>query len=224
VHGRDRARLLGLVVLAVILAVLATRLVGTGNGTEDRGRRCPAGQGTDLSGRQVAAADLSQQQMPCINLERSTLDGSVSQANLSRANLHRAHLRSTWMEDVDLSAADLTDARGEAVILTGVKLVGADLRRIALSKARFENVGLQQAQLGGADLRGASLTRTDLAGADARDVNLTGAALFDSNLRGARLDGAKLGSVTWSNVVCPDGTKSSADERESCDAHLKPAR
>ncbi|HEV7896903.1 MAG TPA: pentapeptide repeat-containing protein [Planosporangium sp.] len=207
--------------IAALVVFLAGRSL-TGGGSEDHGRTCPGAM--DMSGRAVAGVDLSQQQLPCLNLERATLNGTVQEANLSRANLHRAQLRTLWLDHVDLSSADLTDALGESANLTGVKLERADLRRANLRNSRLENVGLQQARLGATNLRSVAFTRSDLSGVDARDADLTGASLFDSNLRGARLNKAKLTNAIWSNVICPDGTKSAGDERESCDRHLTPAR
>jgi uncharacterized protein YjbI with pentapeptide repeats len=208
--------------VAALVVFLAGRSLSGGGGADDHGRTCPGA--TDMAGRTVAGVDLSQQQVPCLNLERATLSGTVQEANLSRANLHRANLRSLWLDHVDLSDADLTDAVGESANLTGVKLERADLRRANLKSSRLENVGLQRARLGAANLRSVAFARSDLGGADARDADLTGASLFDSNLRGARLDKAKLSNTIWSNVVCPDGTKSAGTERESCDRHLTPAR
>jgi uncharacterized protein YjbI with pentapeptide repeats len=208
--------------VAILLVFLAGRSLTGGGSPEDHGRTCP--HATDLSGRAVAGVDLSQQQLPCLNLERSTLSGSVQESDLSRANLHRAQLGTLWLNHVNLSDADLTDAVGEAANLTGVKLERADLSRANLRSARLENVGLQRSRLAAANLRSAGFTRSDLGGADARGADLSGASFYDSNLRGIRLDGAKLKNIVWSNVVCPDGIKSTADEQGTCDRHLKPAR
>ncbi|GII25609.1 hypothetical protein Pme01_52060 [Planosporangium mesophilum] len=207
--------------VAILLVFLASRSLTSGS-PSDHGRSCP--HATDLSGRAVAGVDLSQQQLPCLNLERSTLSGSIQESDLSRANLHRAQLQTLWLNHVNLSGSDLTDAVGESANLTGVKLEGADLRRANLRGARLEDVGLQRSKLGAANLRAAGFTRSDLGGADVRGAELAGASFYDSNLRGARLDRAKLKSVVWSNVVCPDGTKSTADEQGTCDRHLTPAR
>jgi uncharacterized protein YjbI with pentapeptide repeats len=85
--------------------------------------------------------------------------------------------------------------------------------------AEFVIVQGDEVRLREADLRRTEFRRSDLGGADARDADLTGAALIDADLRGSRLDGA-----TWATVVCPDGTKSGGDRRESCAGHLTPAR
>lgn len=210
-------------VLAVgAVAVLVSQVGRVGD--DDHGRTCPGGAGANLSRRMVYGSDLTQRSLRCVNLERATVDGAVSEANLSEGNLHRVQLRRAWLEHVDLSGADLTDAGGGSATLTGVQLTRADLRRATLNDATLTDVGLQGARLSATVLRGASLTRSDLSGADVRDADLTGTSLVDSNLRGARLDGVKLARSTWSNVVCPDGTKSAGEARESCDGHLNRAR
>jgi uncharacterized protein YjbI with pentapeptide repeats len=206
-------------VIALGAAALVTLL-----GKDDHGRTCPGHAWLDLSGRTVHGSDLTQRPLRCVNLERSTVDGIVSEANLSDGNLHRVRLRQAWLEQVDLSGADLTGADARSATLTGVKLDRADLRRAALNDTTLTDVGMQRARLTATTLRGAVLTRSDLSGADARDADLTGASLVDSNLRGARLDGAKLARSTWSNVVCPDGAKSAGAQRESCDGHLRALR
>ncbi|MBJ7599120.1 pentapeptide repeat-containing protein [Candidatus Nephthysia bennettiae] len=47
------------------------------------------------------------------------------------------------------------------------------------------------------------------------ESDLTGVAFLNSNLHGARLDRAHMDRVSWQNVVCPDGGKSSGDP-EGC--------
>src|SRR6266540_2184799 len=196
---RTTVRRVAACLVAIGAAVALIRLANGVFGAEDHGRTCTGRAGLDLSRRTVPGSDLSQRPLRCVNLQRA------------------------WLEHVDLSGADLSDAVAGSAELTGVKLTHADLRRIRLDGATLTDVGLQDARLKGASLRGVSLSRSDLAGADARRADLTGASLVDTNLRGARLDGAALTRTTWSNVVCPDGVKSAGTERESCDGHLRRA-
>ncbi|WP_240943142.1 pentapeptide repeat-containing protein [Planosporangium thailandense] len=219
-----RLRVAYFVGVALLLAFLASRgAVNRGGGAADEhGRTCPGG--ANFAGQTVAGVDLSQQQLLCLNLERSTLTGNVSDSNLARANLYAAHLRNLWLNDVDLSVSDLRRADAAGLNMTGGRLAHADLRGAGLKGARFEDVGLQQAQLSGANLPSVGFTRSDLSGVDARGTDFTGASFYDSNLRGARLAGAKLDRTIWSNAVCPDGTKSSRNDPESCDGHLTAAR
>jgi uncharacterized protein YjbI with pentapeptide repeats len=220
---RTTVRRVAACLVAIGAAIALIRLADGEFGASDHGRTCTGRAGLDLSRRTVPGSDLSQRPLRCINLERSRIDGVVSEANLADGNLHRVRLQRVWLEHVDLSGADLSDAVAGSAELTGVKLTHADLRRIRLDGATLTDVGLQGARLKGASLRGVSLSRSDLAGADARGADLTGASLVDTNLRGARLDSAALTRTTWSNVVCPDGLKSAGTERESCDGHLRRA-
>ncbi|MET7425085.1 pentapeptide repeat-containing protein [Dactylosporangium sp. NPDC005555] len=200
-------------VLSGVLLLVHTRQ------NETHGRRCDAPGAASLPRQEVNDAELSSRQLRCADLERSTVRGFVREANLSGSNLHKAHLRSLSMEHVDLSGADLTGADAEDATLTGVELGRADLRDTTWRGGTLTDVGLRGADLRDADLRDVTLRRSDLGGADARGADLTGAWLADTDLRGTRLDGASLGNTTWSNVVCPDGTKSD----ESCAGHLAPA-
>ena len=55
--------------------------------------------------------------------------------------------------------------------------------------------------------------------ANLEGTNLPGANLTNANLTGANLTGAKVNGVTWSNTLCPDGTKSDANGH-TCVGHL----
>ncbi|MEV0129811.1 pentapeptide repeat-containing protein [Dactylosporangium sp. NPDC050688] len=218
VRGRRRAAVACLAVAVVLGGLVLVRQ----RAGETHGRRCAEPGAASMAGRVVGDAELSQRRLRCADLERSTVDGFVREANLSGANLHAARLGSVSMENVDLTGADLSDAAARDAMLTGVELGRADLRRTAWQGSTFTDVGLRGAVLRGADLRRTEFHRSDLGGADARDADFTGASLVDTDLRGTRLDGADLDGTTWSNVVCPDGTKSGGGGRESCTGHLTP--
>lgn len=203
----------------IVTAVSAAFLIGCG---QDRhGRSCPHRTGKDLSGRTVAGPELWQKKLRCVNLERSTLTGLVSEANLSRGNLYEARLPGASLENVDLRGADLRRAKLTSATLSEVDLRGADLSGAVLGKGLLTNVSLDGAQLAGADLRAASLTHVDFTNADLRGADLAGATLSDSDLRGARMQGADVSKTSWENVVCPDGSRSNA--RLSCTDHLAQA-
>ncbi len=159
--------------LAWVVVVACLTLAGCG---ESHGRTCPGEAGPDMSERAVTGRELTQGELRCANLERSTLDSEVvREAKLSGSNLHRAHLNGASLENVDLSGADLTDASVESATLTGVDFVRADLGKASLADSRLRDVGLTEARLEGTNLRGIVATRSDLAGADVRDADLTGA-------------------------------------------------
>jgi uncharacterized protein YjbI with pentapeptide repeats len=96
------------------------------------------------------------------------------------------------------------------VDLGAATLPGADLSGMDF---RFGN--MRRSDLSGADVHSAIVAESDLSGADVRGANLSGVAFLNSNLRGARLGGAQMDRVSWQNVVCPDGRKSSGDP-EGC--------
>ena len=205
-------------------AALAVALAGCAlPGWSDHGRTCGNQRGQDLSSRTVDGYTLSQHRLICANLEHSTLSGQeVDDANLHRADLHRTNLSQSTLSHVDLTGADLSNANLHEASLTYVDLGGATLVSADLSgvDARFGN--LRRSDLTGADVHSGIVAESDLSNANLRAADLTGAAFLNSNLRGASLDGAHLDRVSWQNVVCPDGHKSSGDP-EACSGHLHPA-
>ena len=88
---------------------------------------------------------------------------------------------------INLSGADLTDAK-----LSGVDLTEADLTDAKLCGAQLWNINLQSAFLIGADLTGAKLSSANLINANLTGGNLTGADLSESSMAGAELWGAIL--------------------------------
>ncbi|AJZ84050.1 MULTISPECIES: pentapeptide repeat-containing protein [Streptomyces] len=200
----------------VVTALSSALLVGCGE--DEHGRSCSGRPGKDLSSRTVSGGDLWQKKMRCVNLERSTLTGLVSEANLRSGNLYEARLAGVSLENVDLRNADLRRADLTSATLSQVDLRGADLSGAKLGKGLLTDVSFDRAQLDGADLRAASLTHVGLIKADLRGADLRGAAVSDSDLRGARLREADISTTSWENVLCPDGSRSSA--RDSCAEHL----
>ncbi|WP_158102824.1 pentapeptide repeat-containing protein [Lentzea kentuckyensis] len=104
-------------------------------------------------------------------------------------NLSRVDLRSAYLENGDLSQAEIRWSNLARARLRGTRLDGCDLHRTDLRLADLERVSLREASLRnayleGADLRGADLTDADLRGADMRALHLDEAVLD-----GARVDG-----------------------------------
>ncbi|GAA1695588.1 pentapeptide repeat-containing protein [Streptomyces yatensis] len=205
----------------LIVTVLSSALLAGCGEHDDHGRSCSGRTGKDLSSRTVAGGDLWQKKLRCVNLERSTLTGLVSEANLRRGNLYAARLVGVSLENVDLRGADLRRVDLGSATLSQVDLRGADLRDARLDRGLLTDVSLEGAQLDGVELRAASLTHVGLNGADLAGADLAGATVSDSDLRGARLRDADISTTTWENVLCPDGSRSSA--RDSCADHLSRA-
>ncbi|MBI0296477.1 pentapeptide repeat-containing protein [Streptomyces sp. PRKS01-29] len=201
----------------IVTALASALLAGCGEG-DRHGRSCTGRAGEDLSSRTVAGGDLWQKKLRCVNLERSTLTGFVSEANLRRGNLYETRLAGVSLENVDLRGADLRRADLSSVTLSRVDLRGADLSGARLGRGLLTDVSFEGAQLDDADLRAASLTHVALNGADLHGADLAGATVSDSDLRGARLRDADIATTSWENVLCPDGSRSSA--RVSCADHL----
>ncbi|GAA3354142.1 hypothetical protein GCM10017744_010680 [Streptomyces antimycoticus] len=204
----------------LIVTVLSSALfVGCGE-DDDTAESCSGRPGKDLSSRTVCG-DLWQKKLRCVNLERSTLTGLVSEANLRRGNLYAARLVGVSLENVDLRGADLRRVDLGSATLSQVDLRGADLSGARLDRGLLTDVSLEGAQLDAVELRAASLTHVGLNGADLAGADLAGATVSDSDLRGARLRDADISTTTWENVLCPDGSRSSA--RNSCADHLSRA-
>ncbi len=115
--------------------------------------------------------------------------------------------------DVDLTGANLREARMTWTDLSGANLSGIDARR-----AKFLNARLIGARLDGANLTEADFTSANLSGASLKDALLRGTRLFGANLRGADFTGARLeradllnadmSGATWidGKTVCAEGS------------------
>jgi len=78
--------------------------------------------------------------------------------------------------------------------LTGIELVGFDLKNADLSGANLTGANLKRS-----DLTGANLTDTNLTDADLLGVNLTGATLTNTNLTGVKLSYANINGADISD-------------------------
>jgi uncharacterized protein YjbI with pentapeptide repeats len=139
------------------------------------------------------------------NLSGATLNGARMEGiDLTGADLQRATLWGVQAHDAILNGAKMQNSywnSGE------VDLSGAQLIDAKLNPANLQGVNLRGANLTGADLAGAIVSAVDF-----RDATLTGA-----NFSGARLDDAKLppsiaeakcsNTTTW-----PDGTRGHGTE------------
>jgi Pentapeptide repeats (8 copies) len=82
-----------------------------------------------------------------------------------------------------------------------LRLLGADLRRAGLDRARLAGVDLEGADLSWAWLRWARLDGADLSQADLRDAHLDGASLVGAEMTGAQLRGAHLEGASLLGVT-----------------------
>jgi len=138
--------------------------------------------GEDLSGANLAGADLSD-----VWMEGTDLSG----ANLSGGHLIFANLAESNLSGADLSGADLTDSflwntNMESADLTGANLSSAFLGYANLTSASLRYTNLTGANLGkGEDLSCETCPSANLNGADLTGANLTGENLTDSLLDNA---------------------------------------
>ena len=113
----------------------------------------------------------------------------------------------TWLQDADLSLAQLQDAffsrtrlqgaqfskaKLQGAWLVGAQLQGANLGLADLQGASLRAVQMQGAWLGRAQLQGAWLEAAQLQGASLEEAQLQGASLDEAQLQGAELRGAQL--------------------------------
>jgi uncharacterized protein YjbI with pentapeptide repeats len=119
-------------------------------------------------------------------------DPNLSGADLSRANLSGANLLGADLSRANLLGANLLGADLREANLSGANLLGADLSRADLREAKLLGADLSRADLREANLIKANLSRADLSGADLRKANLGGAKLLGADLCKANLSGAKL--------------------------------
>ncbi|MDJ0713899.1 MAG: pentapeptide repeat-containing protein [Prochloraceae cyanobacterium] len=126
-----------------------------------------------------------------VNLSKIDLSfADLREAKLSFANLSSANLKYADLREAKLSSADLSFAN-----LIGAKLRSANLSFADLREAKLSFANLSSANLKYADLREAKLSFANLKYADLRSAKLIGANLSSADLREAKLRGANLRSA-----------------------------
>jgi uncharacterized protein YjbI with pentapeptide repeats len=132
---------------------------------------------------------------------------------------------------LDLSSADLSDAKLAGSDLSGANLFeadlsladmrGAHLARADLTYANLSNARLQGADLGKAKLMGANLVAANLSRAIVVGANLNQADLGDAKVVGADLSRADL---SMADLPCVDFSRAILDDADLSDAKLLEAR
>ena len=156
-----------------------------------------------------------------VYLQEVNLSGAnLSEANLSGANLLRANLTGANLSEANLSGANLLRANLLKTNLLKADLSGADLSGADLTGANLLKANLFGANLSGADLFGANLSRADLTGA-----NLTRANLLGANLSGAHFLGANLlkADLTGANLSQANFFEANLSEANLSGANLSGA-
>jgi uncharacterized protein YjbI with pentapeptide repeats len=182
--------------------------------------------GAYLSSTDLRGADLR-------GVRGADLRGALVDAYLSGTNLRDAYVRGAFMDDADLSLANLRDAILGAYLsdthlsdtnlkgailranLNGADLSGADLSLANLRDAYLSLANLSAANLSGAYLSDAYLSLANLRDADLRGTNLSGAYLSLANLRDADLSFANLSGAYLSSTNLRNAYLSGADLRDA---------
>ncbi len=145
------------------------------------------GKWLQSSGARGERADFSGAHLEAISLFMVNLTkADLREARLAGANAQWANLDGADLAGAHLEGADLFQSSLEGANLTGARMAGANMMSAALKFA-----DLTDADLTGADLRGASLQRTKLAGANLADVLVDEADLELTDIRGVDLSGVK---------------------------------
>jgi len=152
----------------------------------------PAPRCLDLSGADLAFANLANANLVGICLERT---------DLASANLVGADLQGTTMSGANPTHADLTGANLSLAVLDSAVLRMASMAGANLTEANLLNADARGAILPNADLRGVNFTGANLSSATLFQVNLSGALLLDANLSGALLSGADLSGANLTNTL-----------------------
>jgi uncharacterized protein YjbI with pentapeptide repeats len=152
----------------------------------------PAPRCLDLSGADLAFANLANANLVGICLERTDL----ANANLVGANLRGVTISGAILTHANLTGADLSLALLDSAVLRMASMAGANL-----TEANLLNADAGGAILPDADLRGANLTGANLSNATLFQANVSEALLLDANLTGALLSGADLSGANLTNAL-----------------------
>lgn len=144
----------------------------------------------------LSYADLSTQDLICINL---------SGANLRGTNFEGAKLQYARFQDADLSEANFENADLKDTTFAGCRLHQTCFLAADLTRADFRGADARQAWFGsallrGADFRGVCLRGATLGAADLRDADFTQADLTNVNMVYSRLGGTTFGDVDLRTV------------------------
>jgi uncharacterized protein YjbI with pentapeptide repeats len=158
----------------------------------DRTVPWPASRCLDLSGADLAFANLSNANLVGICLERT---------ELGNANLAGADLRGTTLSGANLTQADFTGADLSGAVLDSATLRMASMAGASLTGANLLNADASGAILPNSDLRGVNLTGANMSNATLFQANLSEALLLDANLSGALLGGVDLSGANLTNTI-----------------------
>lgn len=138
----------------------------------------------NLSGINLAGADLSEAEFKTVNLQDALFtDANLSHAIMRRADLSRADLKSANLDSADFNGATLSDA-----LLQEANLCQTNLKGAILAGVDLEGANLEEAILSRTDLRFSNLSRANLYKADLHHANLQAANLDHAGVIGIKYD------------------------------------
>ncbi len=120
--------------------------------------------------------------------------------NLSNAELSDARLIGANLVHASLLGTALNNARLDHAQLQKAILIDAKLNGATMFDANLDSAQLNGAFLNGAKLHAAKMNGVSLSGAELRKAKLKGAQLNDASLAGADMEGANLKSATMENT------------------------
>ena len=162
-------------------------------------------QAADLAGAQLSGADLAGVSGQVTGIPVSLpvgwtfFNGYLIGAG---ADLRGAALSGDNMPGIDLSGANVSEAK-----FTGDDLTGAVVTGATVFDTGFKDADLTDVDFSGDNLDGSNLTGADLSGTEFVDANLENATLLGTT-GDATTD---VTGVTWLDTTCPDGTNSNYD-------------
>jgi len=163
-------------------------------------------EGTDAwnewrSGHPDLKPDLSNADLHGIRLSKGQYRANLIQSDLHGANLNEADLRSA-----SLNLSVLTGAKLIRADLSDAEFIGAEVRRADLSFSNLAQANLFDADLAfanleganpsGADLRSASFFKANLTGTDLCGASLLNACLVNARVQGAVFTGCNIHGVS----------------------------
>jgi uncharacterized protein YjbI with pentapeptide repeats len=146
---------------------------------------------------------------PLVGIDLSSMDGEprtflqnvdLSNADLSQMKATFANFSNATLRNANLARADLSNAKLWRADLRNAVLVIADLSNAALAYADLSNADFRHADLSNANLALADLSNAYLVDADLSKASLRGADLNNANLYGADLSNANLARADLSNA------------------------
>src|SRR5215472_16326662 len=144
---------------------------------------CLAFDGTDLSGRDAADAEIDQCRYDNVNLNQTTL----RRARIRDAVFDRCDLANVRARDCTMLRTAVSDSR-----MTGIAWLSGELREVTFGGCRMDFASLPGSSLRNVVFDGCRLVQADFGYADLSGARFDDCDLTDAQFAGARMVGAVL--------------------------------